>query len=171
MIPKANEPRAIPGKSKWRNRLCEKLPCSPNPSVLNPCKPHPSATEMEFRIMLILSRRESESVHLGDDIVLTIVRVSGEKVRIGIQAPPHIKVLRNELELQVSEPPLPLPPPNGPLRSRFAGPRDQTCPPPLLYSSSCPSEFHRLARRITRQTNTVLLAFRTRACNPMPFSS
>ncbi len=49
--------------------------------------------------MLILSRRESESVHLGDDIVLTIVRVSGEKVRIGIVAPPHIKVLRNELEV------------------------------------------------------------------------
>ncbi len=50
--------------------------------------------------MLILSRRESESIHLGDDIVLTIVRVSGEKVRIGIQAPPHIKVLRNELEIE-----------------------------------------------------------------------
>lgn len=53
--------------------------------------------------MLILSRRESESVHLGDDIVLTIVRVSGEKVRIGIQAPPHIKVLRNELEIEDSK--------------------------------------------------------------------
>jgi carbon storage regulator len=52
--------------------------------------------------MLILSRRESESVHLGDDIVLTIVRVSGEKVRIGIQAPSHIKVLRNELEVEDS---------------------------------------------------------------------
>ncbi len=51
--------------------------------------------------MLILSRRESESVHLGDDIVLTIVRVSGEKVRIGIVAPPHVKVLRNELEVEV----------------------------------------------------------------------
>jgi carbon storage regulator len=49
--------------------------------------------------MLILSRRESECIHLGDDIVLTIVRVSGEKVRIGVEAPPHIKILRNELEL------------------------------------------------------------------------
>lgn len=51
--------------------------------------------------MLILSRRESESIHLGDDIVVTIVRVAGEKVRIGIQAPSHIKVLRRELELEV----------------------------------------------------------------------
>lgn len=63
------------------------------------------AAEMEFRIMLILSRRESESVHLGDDIVLTIVRVSGEKVRIGIQAPPHVKVLRNELDVDVNKVP------------------------------------------------------------------
>jgi len=55
--------------------------------------------------MLILSRRESESVHLGDDIILTIVRVSGEKVRIGIQAPAHIKVLRNELEIEDTKAP------------------------------------------------------------------
>jgi carbon storage regulator len=52
--------------------------------------------------MLILSRRESECIHLGDDIVLTIVRVSGEKVRIGVEAPPHVKILRNELELSKS---------------------------------------------------------------------
>jgi carbon storage regulator len=36
---------------------------------------------------------------LGDDIVLTIVRVSGDKVRLGIEAPPHIVVLREELQL------------------------------------------------------------------------
>ncbi len=49
--------------------------------------------------MLILSRRESERVHLGDDIVLTIVRVNGDKVRIGVEAPPNIKILRTELEV------------------------------------------------------------------------
>ena len=49
--------------------------------------------------MLILSRRESESIHLGDDIVVTIVRVNGDKVRIGVQAPSHVKILRTELEL------------------------------------------------------------------------
>ncbi len=53
--------------------------------------------------MLILSRRESERVHLGDEIVLTIVRVNGDKVRIGVEAPPHIKILRTELE-QSTEP-------------------------------------------------------------------
>jgi len=49
--------------------------------------------------MLILSRKESECIHLGDEIVVTIVRVNGDKVRIGVQAPPHIKILRTELEL------------------------------------------------------------------------
>ncbi|MFO0012854.1 MAG: carbon storage regulator [Planctomycetota bacterium] len=48
--------------------------------------------------MLILSRRESECICLGDNIVLTIVRVNGDKVRIGIEAPPEVKILRNELE-------------------------------------------------------------------------
>ncbi len=54
--------------------------------------------------MLILSRKESECIHLGDDIIVTVVRVNGDKVRIGVQAPPHIKILRTELELNWIEP-------------------------------------------------------------------
>lgn len=48
--------------------------------------------------MLVLSRKENERIRLGDSIVLTIVRVSGDKVRLGIQAPPDVLVLRDELE-------------------------------------------------------------------------
>ena len=48
--------------------------------------------------MLVLSRRESEKIRLGNSIVLTIVRVSGDKVRLGIEAPPDVVVLREELE-------------------------------------------------------------------------
>ena len=58
--------------------------------------------------MLILSRKASECIHLGDDIVLTIVAVGNDKVRIGVQAPPGVKILRTELELDVSLP-MPLP--------------------------------------------------------------
>ncbi|MCR9292253.1 MAG: carbon storage regulator [bacterium] len=50
--------------------------------------------------MLILSRRAAESICLGDDIVLTIVAVGNDRVRIGVKAPPDIRVLRNELEVQ-----------------------------------------------------------------------
>jgi carbon storage regulator len=48
--------------------------------------------------MLVLSRRETERVRLGNSIVLTIVRVSGDKVRLGIEAPPNVLVLRDELQ-------------------------------------------------------------------------
>ena len=59
--------------------------------------------------MLILSRKESESIHLGDEIIVTIVRVNGDKVRIGVQAPSHVKILRTELELNTNvEPTVPL---------------------------------------------------------------
>jgi len=48
--------------------------------------------------MLVLSRRERERIRLGDSIVVTVVRVSGGKVRIGIEAPSDIVVLRDELK-------------------------------------------------------------------------
>jgi carbon storage regulator len=48
--------------------------------------------------MLVLSRRERERIKLGDSIVVTVVRVAGDKVRLGIEAPPHVLVLRDELE-------------------------------------------------------------------------
>jgi carbon storage regulator len=48
--------------------------------------------------MLVLSRRENERIRLGDSIVITVVRLSGDKVRLGIEAPPDVVVLREELE-------------------------------------------------------------------------
>ena len=48
--------------------------------------------------MLVLSRKERERIRLGDSIVVTVVRVSGDKVRLGIEAPPGVLVLRDELE-------------------------------------------------------------------------
>lgn len=51
--------------------------------------------------MLILSRRAAECICLGDDIVLTIVSVGNDKVRIGVKAPPHVRILRNELEVDL----------------------------------------------------------------------
>jgi carbon storage regulator len=47
--------------------------------------------------MLVLSRKECERIRLGDDIIITVVKVAGDKVRLGIEAPPNILVLRDEL--------------------------------------------------------------------------
>lgn len=48
--------------------------------------------------MLVLSRKQAERIKLGDSIVVTVVRVSGDKVRLGIEAPPDVLVLRDELD-------------------------------------------------------------------------
>lgn len=55
--------------------------------------------------MLVLSRKESEKIMLGDSIVLTIVRVSGDRVRLGIEAPSDMLILRKELEQAGTLPP------------------------------------------------------------------
>lgn len=47
--------------------------------------------------MLVLSRKENQRIHLGDSIVLTIVRVNGDRVRVGIEAPAEVRVRRGEL--------------------------------------------------------------------------
>jgi carbon storage regulator len=48
-------------------------------------------------MMLVLSRKISERIRIGDSIVLTVVKVSGGNVRLGIEAPPEVQILRDEL--------------------------------------------------------------------------
>ena len=47
--------------------------------------------------MLVLSRRIGESLVIADDIRLTVLGVSGGQVRLGIEAPKHISVHREEI--------------------------------------------------------------------------
>jgi len=47
--------------------------------------------------MLVLSRQRDETIIIGDDIEITVVDIRGEKVRLGINAPPHIPVHRKEI--------------------------------------------------------------------------
>jgi carbon storage regulator len=47
--------------------------------------------------MLVLSRQRDESIMIGDNIVITIVDIRGDKVRLGINAPTEIPVHRQEI--------------------------------------------------------------------------
>lgn len=47
--------------------------------------------------MLVLSRQRDESIIIGDNIVVTIVDIRGDKVRLGINAPTEIPVHRQEI--------------------------------------------------------------------------
>ena len=47
--------------------------------------------------MLVLTRRFGEEIIIGDDIRVVVVRVQGDRVRIGIDAPRNVSVVRSEL--------------------------------------------------------------------------
>ena len=47
--------------------------------------------------MLVLSRQLDESIMIGDDIVITLVDIRGDKIRLGIAAPPNIAIHRQEI--------------------------------------------------------------------------
>jgi len=47
--------------------------------------------------MLVLSRQKNESIIIGDNIVITVVDIRGDKVRMGIQAPKNVTVHRQEV--------------------------------------------------------------------------
>jgi len=47
--------------------------------------------------MLVLSRQRDQSIMIGDDIVVTIVDIRGDKVRLGIKAPNEVPVHREEV--------------------------------------------------------------------------
>ncbi|MGC3968990.1 MAG: carbon storage regulator [Pirellulales bacterium] len=60
--------------------------------------------------MLVLTRRVGESIRIGDNIVVTLVQMSPGKVRIGIEAPADMTILREELVQTSPAAPLPISP-------------------------------------------------------------
>ena len=53
--------------------------------------------------MLILTRRPGETILIGDDIEVTVMRISGNQVRIGIEAPEDVHIVRGELVEEEAE--------------------------------------------------------------------
>ncbi len=47
--------------------------------------------------MLILSRKVDEKIKIGDNITITLIEVHGDQVKIGVEAPKHVKVFRQEV--------------------------------------------------------------------------
>jgi carbon storage regulator len=77
--------------------------------------------------LLVLSRHIDESIVIGDDIIVTVLDIRGDKIRLGISAPRSIRVDRSEIrelidrERRAAEIRSPVPPPDRP--SPAGGPR------------------------------------------------
>jgi carbon storage regulator len=51
--------------------------------------------------MLVLTRKSNQSIMIGDDIEVSVLAVTGDKVRIGISAPRDVPVFRREVYLEI----------------------------------------------------------------------
>ena len=61
--------------------------------------------------MLVLGRKTSERIYIGDRVIVTLLEVQGDRVRIGIEAPKEVHILRGELRRVTAEPSTGLVPP------------------------------------------------------------
>jgi carbon storage regulator len=53
--------------------------------------------------MLVLTRKQNEGILIGNDIMVTVINVDGDKVRLGIEAPKNIRVIREELLKEIGQ--------------------------------------------------------------------
>jgi len=47
--------------------------------------------------MLVLTRKREETLHIGNEVTVTALKIKGNSVQLGIEAPRHVRVLRGEL--------------------------------------------------------------------------
>ena len=65
--------------------------------------PPPAAAARKTDPMLVLTRKSDESIRIGEDIVIKVIRTGKGTVKLGIDAPADVRVLRGELVEQVEE--------------------------------------------------------------------
>jgi carbon storage regulator len=53
--------------------------------------------------MLVLSRKKNERIVIGDNIVITVVEVRGDRVRLGIEAPQEVSIHRSEVHAAIQQ--------------------------------------------------------------------
>ncbi len=58
--------------------------------------------------MLVLSRKQTEKINIGDDLVITVLSIKGNSIRIGIDAPTNVSIRRSELDNETEPKPVTL---------------------------------------------------------------
>ena len=118
--------------------------------------------------MLVLTRKTQQQIQIGKDIVITILHVKGQAVRVGIEAPRDVRVIRSEINDKAPEvEPVPEPaavpaPVEAPLARRVKArlPGGQLSQPkpfssPAAAPAGLASESHGLFPRLRQRTQTL----------------
>lgn len=81
--------------------------------------------------MLVISRKKDESITIGDHIVVTILGIEGDRIKIGIEAPRELTILRGEI---------------------FEAVQDQTKIQEMLIADEKPEKLEQLRRLLASET-------------------
>jgi carbon storage regulator len=54
--------------------------------------------------MLVLARKQNEAIRVGDEVRITVVEIRSGRVRLGIEAPRHVRIRRDEIASVLDEP-------------------------------------------------------------------
>lgn len=106
--------------------------------------------------MLVLTRKQKEEIHIGNNVTITILRIKGQSVRIGITAPRDVRVIRGELQADAPETDQPAPRESQASTASCPGSsEDASCRLATDCESSAPCQPRRT--RSVQPTNTTLL--------------
>jgi carbon storage regulator CsrA len=119
--------------------------------------------------MLVLTRKLQQQIKIGDEITVTVLRVKGSTVRIGVQAPRAVRVVRGELPKGDSGPQTEeVPPPQVPLVLVAQQPidADNECPanPVVPASAELPKAAHLPLRKLRTRRGSGPLKQMVAAC-------
>jgi len=53
--------------------------------------------------MLVLTRKQNEKIQIGDQITIKVLKMKGKTVRLGIEAPPEVSVIRGEIAFEIEK--------------------------------------------------------------------
>jgi carbon storage regulator CsrA len=117
----------------------------PAQALLRPTPTHwdgSALSDTRRKVMLVLSRKAGEKLVIGQDVTVTVLEIVGNRVRIGINAPESVQILRGELVcwLEVDSPadPLPVPLPKRMVLAAVRGPKEQRYTSPTTAMSCRP---------------------------------
>jgi carbon storage regulator len=74
---------------------------APLVAMVIPSGPRPSDETTGGAAVLVLTRKTSQSIMIGDEVEVSVLSISGDKVRIGVDAPRSIPVFRKEIYLDI----------------------------------------------------------------------
>jgi carbon storage regulator CsrA len=106
--------------------------------------------------MLVLARKTKETIRIGDQITISVLRIKGNSIRLGIEAPDNVRIVRGEIATTDIQPP-------ASLKAKTKQPPTNSAPQEPHSETSTPAPLKAQARLNTESVNRILASKRRAA--------